>query len=261
MKKKTIAIIQARMGSTRLPNKVLLPLGDCTVLEQVVRRVKKSKRIDEVIVATTTSVQDDEIVALCSEKEIICYRGSENDVLDRYYQCAKIFEPENVIRITADCPLMDAEVIDSVIQKHLENNNDYTSNTLVPTFPDGEDVEIMKFSILEDAWKNAVLASQREHVTQYIIHNEKYKKGNVAFSSNLEKMRWTLDTEADYKFISQIYDALYAQKPMFGVAEVLELLEQRPELMEINHDQERNEGLKKSLEEDYIVNRGSENNE
>lgn len=250
---KNLAIIQARIGSSRLHNKVLMNLADKTVLEHVYDRVSKSRLIDLVVIATTTQKADDAIYDFALERGIRVFRGSENDVLDRYYQCAKEYAPKNVIRITADCPLMDSEIIDRVINYHYENDNDYTSNTIVPTFPDGEDVEIMRFEVLEEAWQNATLASQREHVTQYIIHNDKYKRGNVASEKDLGELRWTLDTQEDYEFIKAVYEELYKNNKNFDMEEILTLLRGNSDLNEINSCYERNEGLKKSLENDYYV--------
>ncbi|HJJ41833.1 MAG TPA: glycosyltransferase family protein [Methanocorpusculum sp.] len=248
-----IAIIQARMGSTRLPNKVLMDLKGKTVLERVIERVQKSKYIDEVIVATTITKHDSEIVKLCAEKNIRVFCGSEEDVLDRYYQCAKLLSPKHVVRITADCPMIDPEVIDLVISQHLKSGADYTSNTLKITYPDGLDAEIMKFNVLEDAWINANLASQREHVTQYIIHNNNYLKSSVENSIDYSKERWTLDTENDYKFIRSIYDKLYDSNPDFSMDDIIKLLNKYPELREINNDSIRNEGLAKSLKNDKVI--------
>lgn len=250
---KIVAIIQARMGSTRLPNKVLMDLNGKAVLERVIERVQKSKYIDEIIVATTIAKHDLAIVKLCAEKGIRVFCGSEDDVLDRYYQCAKLLSPEHVVRITADCPMIDSNIIDLVIAKHLKSNSDYASNTLNPTYPDGLDTEIMKYSVLEDTWVKANLASQREHVTQYIIHNSEYVKESIVNEIDYSKERWTLDTDNDYKFITSIYNELYSYNPNFEMKDVIELLNKHPNLREINNDSERNEGLVKSLKNDKVV--------
>lgn len=250
---KNIAIIQARTGATRLPNKVLMKLEDKTVLEHVIDRVSQSKLIDKIIVATTISKNDLEIVKLCAENGINVFCGSENDVLDRYYQAAKLFNPDNVIRITADCPMHDSHVIDEVIEKHLKDKSDYTANVLEETFPDGLDCEIMKFSVLKEAWEEAKLISQREHVTQYIIHNKKYKKSSIVSKENHGDERWTLDTEQDLEFIQTVYKELYSNKPYFKYSDVIELLNRKPEIRKINQHSIRNEGLIKSLKEDHIV--------
>jgi spore coat polysaccharide biosynthesis protein SpsF len=248
-----LAIIQARMGSSRLPKKVLLDLAGKSVLEQVVDRVKNSSLVDEIIVATTIEKQDLEIIKLCANQGIRVFCGSENDVLDRYYQAAKLFNPVNVIRITADCPLIDPAVIDQVIKAHLDGNYDYTSNVIRETFPDGEDVEIMKFSTLKEAWDEANLASQREHVTQYILNNDKYKKCNVVYNEDLSNKRWTLDNEEDYLLIREIYKKVYNSNKTFGIKDILNVLKNNPELENINISIARNEGLRKSLENDHKV--------
>lgn len=250
---RNLAIIQARVGSSRLPNKVMLELGGMSVLEQVVYRVRKSTFIDEVLVATTIQPQDLAIVRLCSEQGIRVFCGSEDDVLDRYYQAAKLIQPDHVIRITADCPLIDPEIIDRVIQVHLDGGYDYTSNVITESFPDGEDVEIMRFEVLKSAWTEANMASQREHVTQYIIHNDKYKKYNVTNEVDLSDKRWTLDNEEDYELIKEIYQRLSVNHQIFGIKEILSMLDENPELEQINRRITRNEGLNKSLLNDYMI--------
>lgn len=257
MKDKIIAIIQARVGSTRLPNKVLLDLEGKTVLERVVERVKKSELVSDVIVATTVAAADLKITDLCASKGIKAYRGSENDVLDRYYQAAKLFEASHVVRITADCPLIDPKVIDDVLRLHLKENSDYTANILKETFPDGEDVEVFTFEALTKAWKDAALSSEREHVTPYMRnHPEIFKHSNLENHDDLSKKRWTLDTAEDYEFIKKIYQGIGSKKAIFGMKEVLELLKAHPEYEEINGDIKRNEGYLKSLREDKVIKTG-----
>jgi len=251
---KTLAIIQARMGSSRLLNKVLMELKGKTVLERVVERVLQSQYIDDVIVATTIEKQDLAIVKLCADKDIRVFCGSETDVLDRYYQCAKLLSPDHVVRITADCPMIDVDVMDLVISTHLNNASDYSSNTLEPTYPDGLDTEIMKFSVLEEAWQKAKLMSQREHVTQYIIHNDRYSKSSIENDVDYGNERWTLDTDNDYSFIKCVYNELYDINPNFGFGDIISLLNKKPELRMINNDSKRNEGLSKSLKNDYLMN-------
>lgn len=247
---KNLAIIQARTGSTRLPEKVLMKLEDKTVLEHVVARVKKSTLIDEVIVATTINPNDLKIVELCSKNNIRIFCGSENDVLDRYYQCAKLFKPENVIRVTADCPVIDTEIISKVIIGHMETDCDYTSNVLEETFPDGQDVEIFKYAALEDSWEKATLASEREHVTLYLRNNEFFSKKNISSDIFLGNRRWTLDNECDFELISKFYTELYNKDPYFGINQILELIRRIPDLEKLNSHLVRNEGLIKSIKND-----------
>lgn len=249
-----IAIIQARLGSTRLPRKVLLDLQGKTVLERVIERVSAASRVDKVVVATTGNVADTEIVDLCTRRSISVYAGSEDDVLDRYYQAALLFKADHYVRITADCPLMDPKVIDAVIAFHIKENADYSSNTLKETYPDGEDVEVFTFSSLEKAWNTAKLLSEREHVTPYIRKNPSlFKQANVACDRDLSKKRWTLDQSEDYAFIRTIYDSLCATDPLFGMDAILGFIEKDPSVEKVNWDIGRNEGYQKSLEKDKEV--------
>lgn len=243
-----IAVIQARIGSTRLSDKVLLNLEGKSVLERVIERVKNSKFIQEVIVATTISKEDLEIVNLCSKIGVRVYCGSENDVLDRYFQVARILTPRHIVRITADCPLIDPQVIDRVIKLHLKERADYTSNILKPTFPDGEDVEVFRFQALKKAWENARLSSEREHVTPYMRkHPALFKRTNLSYAADLSRKRWTLDNKEDYRFIKLIYKNLLKKRSIFGMEEILEFLSEHPDCEKINHKIKRNEGYLKSL--------------
>lgn len=243
-----ICIIQARFSAKRLPGKVLLGLEGKTVLERVLERARKSRLIHEVIVATSIKDKDLRIVRLCSAKGIRVYCGSEADVLDRYFQAARLIEAGHIVRVTADCPLIDPALIDKVIRLHLKKKSDYTSNTLKETFPDGEDVEVFKFSALKQAWEKARLLSEREHVTAYIRkHSKIFKLVNLSCDNNLSSKRWTLDEKADYKFIRLIYKKLYRKNRFFGMSEILKLLEMHPEYEKINKGIMRNEGYLKSL--------------
>ena len=195
---KAAAVIQARRGSTRLPDKVLLKLGDRTVLEHVISRASVARSISNVIVATTVNKEDLKIVNLVSRKEVSVYCGSQEDVLDRYYQAAQLFKLKHIVRITADCPVIDPGIIDKVVSLHFRTKADYCSNILVPTFPDGLDVEIFSFKTLESAWKKARLRSEREHVTPYIRkHDKMLKLVSHLNKINLSHHRWTLDEQAD----------------------------------------------------------------
>ena len=165
---RTVAVIQARMGSTRLPNKVLAELGGRPMLAQVVARVRRARTIDEVVVATTTTRHVDVIEDFCAREGIACFRGSEDDVLDRYYQAARAFNADVVVRITADCPLHDPEVIDAIVGHFDPARHDYVSNTIRRSYPDGLDTEVIAMAALERAWRGATWASEREHVTPYI---------------------------------------------------------------------------------------------
>lgn len=243
-----IAVIQARIGSARLPAKVLLNLEGKTVLERVIERVNNSKFIKEVIVATTISKEDLEIVNLCSKIGVRVYCGSGNDVLDRYFQVARLLSARHIVRITADCPLIDPEVMDRVIKLHLKERADYTSNTINETFPDGEDVEVITFQALKKSWENAKLSFEREHVTAYIRkHPELFRHVNLSYAKDISGKRWTLDEKSDYRFIKLIYKNLYKKNKIFGMKEILELLDEHPAYEKINHKIIRNTGYLKSL--------------
>lgn len=251
--KNITAVIQARIGSKRLPAKVLLKIQGRTILEHVIERVRKSKLIDEAVVATTILEEDLKIVNLCSKIGIRVYCGSENDVLDRYFQAARLLSAKHIVRITADCPLMDPEIIDKVIRLHFSKKADYTSNIITETFPDGEDVEIFTFKALCKAWKKARLYSEREHVTSYIRKNpDLFKLVNMENKEDFSDKRWTLDEKVDYEFIKLIYRNLYRKNRLFGMDEVLRLLDTHPEYENINNKIKRNEGYIKSLKKDKI---------
>ena len=242
------------MSSTRLPGKVLLPLGGKTVLEHIIERVKDSKKIDKIIVATSDRKEDDRIVQLCQKANIDCFRGSENDVLDRYYQAAKYFRFLNIARITGDCPLIDPEIVDQVIELYQKENLDYATNVIPPTFPAGLDVEIFFFKALKKAWQETKMKSEKEHVTIYMWQNPKlFRQKHLNNPIDLSGKRWTLDNPEDYEFIKKIYDNLYPIKPKFRMNDILEFLGANPELEKINKSIKRNEGLEKSLKEDKVI--------
>lgn len=245
-----LCIVQARMGSTRLPGKTLMDLCGKTVLERVLERAAASRSLSEVAVATGIGAENMPIVKLCAAKNIRVFCGSEDDVLDRFYQFAKLLKPKNIVRITADCPLMDPRVIDLVANAHCRSGADYTTNAEPPTFPDGEDVEVFTFHALERAWGKAALMSEREHVTPYIRkHPRNFKIQSIRNVTDLSGKRWTLDNPEDFKFISAVY-AAFKDRGIFGMDDILRLLSKRPELEKLNGGIARNEGYKKSLRED-----------
>lgn len=251
--KNVVAIIQARMSSTRLPGKVLLALVDKPVLEHVVRRIQVCKTITKVVVATSTDQTDDAIQAWCEQEEISHYRGSLDDVLDRYYQAAKIYRADGVVRITADCPAIDPAIVDEVVTGFWAGGYDYYG--LSGEFPDGLDCTVFSFAALERAWHEAKLKSEREHVGPYIEkHPELFKIGGLKKFTGLSHHRWTLDEPRDYKFLQAIFARLYREGTPFRASEVLELLEKEPELIAINSNIIRNEGYLKSLAEDRKAN-------
>ena len=231
---KTLAIVQARVGSTRLPGKVLAALGGETVLSRVIRRVRRSALVQEIIVATTVSEKDDAIVAECARIQAQCFRGSEPDVLDRYYKCAKHCAADAVVRITADCPLIDPELVDRTVRAFLKNPSDYASNALVPTYPRGLDVEVFTMAALARAWREATHSYEREHVTPYIYeHPELFRLVSVTADADYSQYRWTLDTVEDLELLRAIY-ASFNNRADFGWREVLRLMQREPQLAEIN---------------------------
>lgn len=232
---KAKAIIQARMGSTRLPGKVLLKVKGKTMLEYLIERLKSARNIEEIIVATTTERQDVPIVGLLQKLNIRTFCGSEDDVLDRYYRASREYGADHIVRITADCPLMDPDVVDKVVEEYFKSDADYCSNVLERTYPIGEDVEVFKYSALECTRENAQLAYEREHVTPYMKkHPELFKLKNVKNSRDLSMKNWTLDSIEDFKFIQAVLEALYPSNPAFHMRDILELLERRPKLEELN---------------------------
>ena len=250
---KTTAIIQARMGSKRLPGKVLLKILGKTVLGYVIERVKRSG-VDEVIVATSIKDEDAQIADIARCLGVGAYRGSDEDVLDRYYQAAKACGAAHIVRITADCPLIDPYIIYQALKFYFKSGADYCSNALERTFPDGLDMEVFRFDPLKDAWRNADLLSEREHVTTYIIKNGgRFKLVNFRNKIDLSGKRWTLDREEDYKFIKAVIEGIYPIKPDFHMDDVLDFLKDNPELEDINKDIIPAEGYLKSLKEDRKV--------
>lgn len=254
-----VAMIQARMGSTRLPNKVMMDLSGKPAIVQLINRLKYSKRIDKIIVVTTNHKADDVIEKICKEINLEYFRGSEEDVLDRYYKAYKenkLNENDTIIRITGDCPLIDPELLDKVVDFYNEGKYDYVSNAIEPTFPDGLDTEVFRGKALEEAWLNASLKSEREHVTVYIRnHIETYKIGSYKGSKDLSNLRWTLDEIEDYEFIKEIYDALYKENEIFLMNQIEEYIKLNPQIVEKNIKFARNEGYQKSISKDEILDR------
>jgi spore coat polysaccharide biosynthesis protein SpsF len=246
----TVAIVQARMGSTRLPGKILKPLAGNPALWHLIERLRYSKRLQDIVIATTVNGEDDIVVELCKENQVKWFRGSENDVLDRYYQAAKAYDADPIVRITADCPVIDPVIVDEVIEGFFQGQYDVYG--LGGEFPDGLDCVLYSFRVLEDLWKNTELPSDREHVGATYIknHTEKYKIGTYEKFKGLSHHRWTLDEEADLLFLQAIYDRIYRQGQIFATQDILDLLEREPHLMEINSGIVRNEGYLKSLKED-----------
>lgn len=230
-----VAIIQARMGSSRLPGKVLLQLKGHSVLYHVIKRVKAAKEIDKIIIATTNKKEDDEIVNEALKSNVISFRGSENDVLSRYYHSAVNNSADIIVRITSDCPLIDPGIISKAIKTYTEQEFDYISNTIERSYPRGLDVEVFSFDSLYEAYRNAIHPEEREHVTPYIYkHPSQFKIASFNHDLNYSDYRWTLDTPEDWMLIERIYENLYVEDNLFDWTSVLELMEKHPELPLIN---------------------------
>lgn len=250
---KIVAILQARCGSTRLPNKVLKPILGKPMLQWQLERILKCTAIDQLLVATSLEDSDKPLIALCESIDIDVFAGNLNNVLDRFYQAALTSKADIIVRLTGDCPLTDPQVIDSVIKAHIAEGNDYTSNVEPETFPDGLDVEVMTFNTLSDAWLKAESNSDKEHVTPYIRKNKEYKKGSVLSDVDYSKYRWTVDEPRDFEFVSKVYSLLANEGAFFGTQDIYKLLDSHPELLEINTNIQRNEGYLKSLKQDNLV--------
>lgn len=254
MKPEVVAVLQARMSSSRLPGKVLKPiLGEPMVFRHI-ERLRRCREIDHLIVATSTAASDDVLAEACARRDVACFRGSLEDVLQRFVQAATSYAPHTVVRLTGDCPLADPEVIDAVIRFFHDGGYDYASNCLPPTFPDGLDVEVMRFSCLQEADREAVLPSHREHVTPFLrAHPERYRLGNYAANDDRSGLRWTVDEPEDFEFVRQVYEHLYPGNPNFTTEDVFALIQRVPDLKNINARFERNEGSKKSLAADAAI--------
>lgn len=245
---KVVAILQARCSSRRLPNKVLLPILGKPMLQRQIERTLHSKLINELVVATSNQSSDTALVQLCEAINISCFAGDLDNVLDRFYQAALQANADVVVRLTGDCPLCDAAIIDSVIAQHISGNNDYTSNVDPETFPDGLDVEVMSFNALQNAWLNAESKTDLEHVTPYIRNQTRLIKGAVVSDIDYSDHRWTVDEPQDFEFVTKIYSILGAEEQYFDANAIYKLLLAQPALQEINTGIQRNEGfIKPSL--------------
>jgi spore coat polysaccharide biosynthesis protein SpsF len=231
---KVVAIIQARMGSTRLPGKVLLDLEGETVLSRVVNRLRRAGRIDELLVATTDRAADDAIIKECRNLCVPVSRGAQDDVLDRYFRAAQLAKAKVVVRITSDCPLIDPEITNKTIAAFIQADADYASNTLVRTYPRGLDTEVMTIAALGKAWQQARKPYEREHVTPYIYeHPTEFKLLSLTENADYSGHRWTVDKPEDLELVRAIY-ARFQGITVFGWRDVLDLLDREPSLMELN---------------------------
>jgi spore coat polysaccharide biosynthesis protein SpsF len=237
---KILTVVQARMGSSRLPGKVLLPLAGQPLLVRMVERVQRAPLAGTVVVATTTDDADDAIAQLCTDHGLECFRGDALDLLDRHYQAACHYGADVVLKIPSDCPLIDPAIIDEVVRFYLDfaERYDFVSNLHPATFPDGNDVEVMPFTMLETAWREAKRPLEREHTTPFFWENpDRFHIGNVTWDAGKDfsmSHRWTIDYPEDYQFISAVYDALYHQNPAFGLLDILCLTERRADIAQLN---------------------------
>ncbi len=227
-------IVQARMGSSRLPGKVMLDLGGASVIARVVQRLRRANLIGELVIATTRHPEDETIVRECNRLSVRCFQGEEKDVLDRYYCAAQALKAEAVVRITSDCPLIEPEITDQTISTFIERRPDYASNALYRTYPRGLDTEVITFEALERTWRAAEKSYQRSHVTAYIYENPaQFNIISVTGEEDYSWQRWTLDTLDDLSFVRAVYRNL-DNDDSFSWRDVLALLERRPELLELN---------------------------
>lgn len=230
-----VAIIQARTGSTRLPNKIFNELAGKPLVWHVCERLKYSKRITKIVIATTNNIQDDILESWAKENKINYFRGSENDVLSRYYYAALEYEADIIVRITADDPFKDPDVIDMTIRLLTDNNLDFAYNNSPTSFPEGLDVEVFTQPALETAFLNAKTDFEKEHVTQFFYKNiEKFNNANLLHNENLSHYRWTIDTNTDYLMAREVYENLYKENEIFKLNDILDLLKRYPEIAEIN---------------------------
>ena len=249
MENKTVAIIQARLTSTRFPQKILEKINNLTLIEFLVKRVKASKKVDQVIVAIPNNKENRILKKYL--KNVDFFLGSEEDVLDRYYKSAKKFNANTVVRICGDCPFVDSKIIDKLLSILENKNYDYVSNTINPTFPDGLDVEVFNFKILKEVWEKSNLKNDREHVTPYILRNNRFKKYNYEFKKDLSSLRLTIDERIDLKQLIAVYSHLKKIKN-FGINDILKLYMKNKKLFSVNSFVKRNEGSKINLGQNNI---------
>lgn len=250
---KVVVITQARSGSSRLPKKVLLQIQEKSLLQIHIERIKKAKQVDEIYIATTSSEKDNIIVEIAKKLGVKYHQGSENDVLDRFYQTIKNVKPDLIVRLTSDCPLIDPKLLDEVILEAKAQKVDYYANIMEERYPDGQDIEVFTFNALEKAWKETKLKSDREHVTPYIRNNSSYKNGTLFSSANhnldnnFNHVRLTVDEPSDFKVMEEMIVALGTDKDWKTYTNYYL---DNENLNKLNRGITRNEGYKKSIEQD-----------
>lgn len=241
---KTLAIVQARMSSTRFPGKVLADLQGKSMVIQQLERISKAKSLNAIVVATSSDPSDDELVEVLQRYGYETARGSLDDVLDRFISVIDFYQPETVVRLTADCPLTSPQVIDQVVEAFYTSHADYLSNTMTPTFPDGLDVEVVKANVLREVAIVSTDQPEREHVTLGVYRRQdQFQVENFANEVDLSNLRWTVDTPEDFSFVNQIYAELFPMNANFDLPDILRYLEEHPELSRTQADAPRNAAL------------------
>lgn len=243
------AIIQARVSSTRLPNKIFADIEGKPLIYHIINRISKSKRIDNILIATTYNTADDRLVEWAKQNNFCFFRGSEEDVLGRFYSAAKYLNTDIVARITADDPFKDPIILDNVIKLLIDKNLDFAFNNNPPSFPEGLDTEVFTFNALERANNESIDSFEREHVTQYFYrHPEIFKQENFSNEIDLSRLRWTIDTEKDLEMVRIIYRKLYRSGKLFLLKNILKLIKENPDIAKINSNVKRSEMYKKLKE-------------
>lgn len=245
----TTAIIQARMGSTRLPNKTLMEIEGKPLLWHLVERVKKTRTIDEIVIATTDNPKDKAIVDFAKDYGIRAFRGSEHDVLDRFYRVAKKIKSDTIVRVTPDCPMISPGIIDKVVSEYLKGGYSYVTNTLLLTYPDGYDVEVFSFKALEKAWKECKDPAAREHVTPYMRNSGRFRIKNVLSDDPVDprEYKWSVDRLEDLEFARSVFKHLYKNDKIFSFKQIKDLLARKPEMRRNSSEIIPNEGYYKSI--------------
>ena len=245
-------IIQARIGSKRLPKKILKKLDEKTVLDYVIEQTKNSKKIDRIVIATTNLKEDNVIQEFCQNRKIDCFRGSVDDVLDRHYQCAKKYSFKTIVRITSDNPVVDPEIIDLAIKKYQEGQFDMVTTCNKRSYPYGVSVEVFSFESLKESWNNSSLPSEREHVILYIQNKKNnFKIYNLINEKDLTYINCTIDNELDYKLVKKVVFEIKT-RPIL-MKDLIELFDKKPELLEINKNSDPYEGHKNSFKKDLLL--------
>jgi spore coat polysaccharide biosynthesis protein SpsF len=246
-----LAILQARMSSSRLPGKVMADLLGEPMLARQIERLRRCRTIDRLLLATSIDPADDALAELAARIGIECFRGSLDDVLDRFHAAMAGRGADQIVRLTGDCPLIDPGLIDRLVELHVAGGYDHSCNTLTPRWPDGLDAEVMRAGVLEAAWREATLPSEREHVTRFIYTRpERFRLGSLVGDADLSDQRWTVDTPEDLAMVRAVYAALYPANPAFGTEDILAFLAAHPEIAALNRTHRRNEGLERSLARD-----------